>query len=323
MTVNQENSHIPLMPLNNPEDAHATRAAFEARIMNAADAHMEMRTMLQKAFPECQTVAEAIAQIDEIKKCYESFQPFDDVQMANLLATWDTEYTYESNRIEGNTLTLRETSLVINEGLTIAGKSMREHLEVVNHHAAVRLMRKMVADDQAVDVKAFLKLHSLILRTIDDKNAGFFRDVRVGIRGTNKIFPNPAKVPYLIEELFTEFQSDIVTLHPILASAKLHHRLVHIHPFADGNGRTSRLMQNLVLLKNGFVVSNLKGADSNRIAYYDALDAADNGDYSALNQLLIAEEKHALLRYLEMLSGNIGEGEQYKGAYFFERLKMA
>jgi Fic family protein len=294
------------------------RESFQARIHNAIDPRMEIHTILTRAFPECLTIEEALTQIDEIKKCFDSFKPFSDSQMSNLQEAWDTEYTYESNRIEGNTLTLRETSLVINDGITVGGKSMKEHLEAVNHKAAVILMRQLADAKQKIDAKTLLKIHSLILRTIDDRNAGFFRDVRVGIRGTQKVFPNPVKVPYLIDEFFKEFEEDIQTMHPVLAAAKIHHRVVNIHPFSDGNGRTSRLMQNLHLLQNGFVVANLKGADSNKIDYYDALDAADAGNYDPFYKLIISEEKQSLLRYIEMMCCNIGDDEKPKGNYFFQ-----
>ena len=323
MTKNTSTPNTP--PISNNErfdtgDIQAARERFNARIFTTIQSPMELIPIFKKVFPECESVLEALNQLDEIKKCFESFQPYNEAQMEKLQEAWDTQYTYESNRIEGNTLTLRETSLIVNDGISVGGKALREILEAINHHAAVKIMREMAEKRQKLDVRTLLKLHQTVLRTIDDRNAGFFRDVHVGIKGTTKIFPTPVKVPDLIDACFRDFETDSQTLHPLLTAARLHHRLVHIHPFSDGNGRTSRLMQNLHLLQNGFVVANLKGEDSNKIVYYDALDAADAENYEPLYKLLIAEEKYALLRYISMLCGGIGEEEEAKGGYFFQKI---
>lgn len=297
------------------------RQAFFSRVLSTIDSPMDLLPTLEKAFPVCDTLPEALAQLDELKKCLDGFRPFEAAQLEKLQEAWDTEYTYESNRIEGNTLTLRETSLVINDGITVGGKSMREHLEAINHRDALRLMRDISENSSNIDAKIVLQLHRLILRTLNDKNAGFYRQERVGVSGSQRIFPNPVKVPYLMDELFNEFEKDSEITHPVILAAKLHHRIVYIHPFVDGNGRTARLMQNLVLLRNGFVIANIKGGDADKSNYYNAIQEADNGNYANLYRIIVDTERQALFSHLMMMSGDMTDEAKGKGSYFFERIE--
>lgn len=187
------------------------------------------------------------------------------------------EYAYESNRIEGNTLTLRETDLVIHKGLTVGGKSMREHLEAINHHEASLLLLDLVHRQEPFDERVLKQLHALVLHGIDHENAGRYRTVPVLISGSRHVPPDPLQVAPLVESVFKDFASWEKTLHPVVLAAEIHERIATIHPFVDGNGRTARLCMNLVLLRAGYPLANIPGDTPSRLGYYDALEACNLG----------------------------------------------
>ena len=187
---------------------------------------------------------------------------------------FEIEYTYESNKIEGNTLTLQETALVIEKGLTVGGKTLNEHLEAVNHTYAIEYIKELSRDNQSISERDLLQIHSLILKGIDDINAGQYRKVQVLISGAKHVPPQPYLVAKEMEELFIWYNRNRDTLHPVILSAEMHERLVTIHPFIDGNGRTARLLMNLILLQNGFPIAILKGDSESRLKYYNVLEIA-------------------------------------------------
>ena len=187
---------------------------------------------------------------------------------------FEIEYTYESNKIEGNTLTLQETALVIEKGLTVGGKTLNEHLEAVNHTYAIEYIKELSRDNQSISERGLLQIHSLILKGIDDINAGQYRKVQVLISGAKHVPPQPYLVAKEMEELFIWYNENKNKLHPVMLSAEMHERLVTIHPFIDGNGRTARLLMNLILLQNGFPIAILKGDSESRLKYYNVLEIA-------------------------------------------------
>ncbi len=212
-----------------------------------------------------------------------------------------TEFLYESNRIEGNTLTLRETQLVINEGVTISGKSMREHLEAINHKEAILFVEDIVS--KKLDFSAYLlkQIHSLVLYAIDRENAGNYRKVPVLISGSKHIPPQPYLIEILMEEYFRFYELNKTVLHPVVLSAAMHEKLVTIHPFIDGNGRTSRLVMNLILLQNGFPLAIIGGDYESRMAYYAALESVQTEKTKSDFIFFIAQKvKENLLRYLSI-----------------------
>ena len=187
---------------------------------------------------------------------------------------FDIEYTYESNKIEGNTLTLQETALVVEKGLTIGGKSLNEHLEAVNHSQAIDFIKEIAQNEEPITEHNLLQIHSLILQGIDNKNAGKYRNVQVLISGAKHVPPQPFLVPKQMEDLFIWYNENKDHLHPVELSAEMHERLVTIHPFIDGNGRISRLLMNLILIQNGFPIAILKGDAESRLKYYGTLATA-------------------------------------------------
>ncbi len=209
--------------------------------------------------------------LDNLKNRLNSYRPLDPIVVKNLREDLIVKWTYNSNAIEGNTLTLNETKVVL-EGITIGGKSLREHFEAINHKEAILFVESLVAKDEMLSEHTIKSLHALILKNIDDKNAGCYRDINVLISGAIHRPPNHFEVASKMEEFITWYQTKAQTLHPIERACRVHVDFVGIHPFIDGNGRTSRLLMNFELMKNGFPPVVLKV--ENRLAYYEALDKA-------------------------------------------------
>jgi Fic family protein/DNA-binding XRE family transcriptional regulator len=240
-----------------------------------------------------------LQEIDSLKAKLTQFRQFDSYRIAQAL---ELEYTFESNRIEGNTMTLRETDLVINEGLTISGKSMREHLEVINHQEAIAYIKHLMEKNTILNEREILSIHNLILRGINPEDAGRYRRVQVMIKGSTFMPPQPFMVSKEMEDFFIWYETHKNALHPIVLAAEFHERLVSIHPFIDENGRTSRLAMNLILLQNGYVIANIKGDYDSRMQYYYALEAAQIKNNKEDFLLFIAQtEKDCLERYLEII----------------------
>jgi Fic family protein len=240
-----------------------------------------------------------LIQIDVLKDELDKLRHFDSYRIAQAL---ELEYTFESNRIEGNTMTLRETDLVINEGLTISGKSMREHLEAINHQEAIAYIKELMNKNTSLIEREVLSIHNLILRGIHPEDAGRYRKVQVMIKGSAHMPPQPFLVAKEMEDYFIWYEANKKKLHPIVLAAEMHERLVTIHPFIDGNGRTSRLVMNLILLQHGYVIANIKGDYDSRMRYYQALETAQTQNNKEDFILFVAQmEKESLERYLEII----------------------
>ena len=227
----------------------------------------------------------------------------------NLDDWFRVELTYSSNAIEGNTLTRRETALVVEKGLAVGGKSLREHLEATNHAAALDWVTEMARRKQSkITEQEILQIHAMILRGIDDANAGRYRDVAVRISGSRVVLPNPIKVPELMEDLGRWLKSP-GDLHPVELAAEAHYRLVTIHPFADGNGRTARLFMNLILITQGYPPALIRKRD--RLAYIGALEKAQLGGTIDDYQNIIAKAAaRSLDIYLKAIAGESDDENQ-------------
>ena len=246
------------------------------------------------------SLQEKLDLIDSLKSKLDKLREFDSYRIAQAL---ELEYTFESNRIEGNTLTLKETDLVINEGLTVSGKSMREHLEAINHQEAIEYVKDLVQRKVSINERELLVIHNMILRGIMPEYAGKYRNIQVMIKGSAHMPPQPFLVPKKMEEYFEWYQINRNKLHPVVLAAEMHERLVTIHPFVDGNGRTSRLIMNLILLKHGYVIANIKGDYDARMNYYNALELVQTEKEKDTFLNFIADvEIDCLNRYLKILS---------------------
>ena len=223
---------------------------------------------------------------DELLVRLQHYRDWDHASVANAV---NVEYTYDSNRIEGNTLTLRETDLVVHKGLTIGGKPLVEHLEAINHYEAVEMIRDLAQQEAVFSRYTLLSLHNLVLRGIDKHYAGRYRDIPVSISGSRHTPPQPWLVEKQMEDYFLFYEENRKTLHPILLAAEMHERLVTIHPFVDRNGRTSRLIMNLILLQRGYPIAIIKGDTESRLAYYDALEQCNLGQQKQSFHCLIAD----------------------------------
>lgn len=213
------------------------------------------------------------------------------------------EWTYNSNSIEGNTLTLQETKMVIEEGFTIKGKSLREHFEAVNHQEAIEFVESLISDKNKLNKTDILRVHYLVLQKIEKDFAGIYRSSGVRISGANFIPPSALKVDELVHELIEWVNSSDINI--IVKSVIFHHRFVWIHPFFDGNGRTVRLLFNLLLMREGFPPAIILKND--RKKYYDALNLANNGNYSKLMLLVLQALERSLDIYLSSLNNNYEE----------------
>jgi Fic family protein len=272
------------------------------------------------------------ARILSKKKALDNLRPLPPQLVKKLWEQMQIEFTYNSNAIEGNTLSLRETQLVIQEGITVHGKSLREHLEARNHPDAIDYVEKLVQKEATINQDDILKVHALLMRGIDDQNAGKYRNGQVRVAGATFMPPPAQKIQTMIGELLQTLSQNPDELRPIELAAFFHHKFVYIHPFLDGNGRTARLLTNVILMKNGYPFTVLLKVD--RPKYLRALSEADNGNLipfanfvancveRSLNIYLLAFEKEAEIltlaeaskltpytqEYLSLLArkGNIG-----------------
>jgi len=210
------------------------------------------------------------------KRALDKLRPLPSQLLKKLWEQMQIEFAYNSNAIEGNTLSLRETQLVIQEGITVRGKSLKEHLEARNHPDAIDYVEKLARKKTAIREDDVLRVHELLLRGIDDENAGKYRSGHVRVAGATFMPPSAEKTQLMISELLQTLSQNPDELRPIELAAFFHHRFVYIHPFLDGNGRTARLLMNVVLLRTGYPLTVLLKVD--RPKYLRALSEADNGN---------------------------------------------
>ncbi len=232
-------------------------------------------------------------------------RPLSQYALSQIKESLQIEWTYNSNSIEGNTLNLRETQLVLQEGITIKGKSLREHFEAKNHETAIHHLYKIVDDHQHLTAHDIISLHGYILRSIEDEFAGRIRNAGVRISGANFTPPNARKASVLFDELIDFVNTNPLNLNIIELATVFHHKFVWIHPFFDGNGRTVRLAMNLLLLRNGFPPAIILKND--RKKYYDALNQANKGNYSKLMLLICQALERTLNIYLTAIPGRDDE----------------
>ncbi len=215
------------------------------------------------------------------------------------------DWTYNSNSIEGNSMTLQETYLILNDGMTVKGKPLREHFEINNHHKALHFLYKLVQDKKKLNLSNILDIHRFMLNNIEDLYAGRLRNAGVRIQGANFVPPNALKVSRLFHELIAFIQNNPLNLNVIELATVFHHKFVWIHPFFDGNGRTVRLAMNLILLNTGFPPAIILKND--RKKYYTALNAANKGNYTKLMLLMAQALERSLNIYTSSLPDSTTE----------------
>ena len=233
------------------------------------------------------------------KQDLQTSRPLPSVALNKIRESLSIEWTYNSNSIEGNTLSLRETQMVLQEGITIKGKSLREHFETHNHDKAIDYLFSIINDGYVLRSIDILSLHGLVLRSIEDDFAGRLRNGGVRISGANFTPPNANKVSDLLDELIHFINTNPLELNDIELATIFHHKLVWIHPFFDGNGRTVRLSMNLLLMRCGFPPAIILKND--RKKYYEALNQANNGNYQKLMLLMCQALERTLNIYLNAM----------------------
>lgn len=240
--------------------------------------------------------------IDQKMALLDSKRPLPEDVVRNLRERLLVEWTYHSNAIEGNTLTLSETKVVL-EGITVGGRSLREHFEVINHAEAIGFIEDLVSKDARITEFEIKQIHQLVLKNIRERDAGSYRTINVFIQGSPHTPPMNSLVPGLMRNLLEWLEVEGQTLHPIERAANFHHRFAHIHPFVDGNGRTARLLMNLILMKEHYPPAIIRQED--RLRYYTALREADETRHTEPLILLISEAVERMLNaYLWALGLN-------------------
>ena len=244
-----------------------------------------------------------LEELSRKKELLDQYRPLPPALVSNLEDWFRVELTYTSNAIEGNTLTRRETALVLEEGLTVGGKSLREHLEAANHAAAIDWVQERVGQKpEKLGERDVLEIHAMILKGNDDTNAGRYRSIPVRISGSTIVLPNPAKAPNLMAG-FAAWLAESGDLHPVALAAEAHYRLVTIHPFVDGNGRTVRLLMNLLLMIAGYPPAIIQKRE--RLAYLGALEKAQTGgSKSDFESLIYRAAGRSLDMYLKAARGD-------------------
>jgi len=252
---------------------------------------------------------ELLLQVQEKKKRLDRLRPLSDAQVKNLKNVYDIQLTYNSNAIEGSTLTYSETKLILNEGITIGGKSVNEHLETINHQEAISFIESMANIDTkeitTVDIK---NIHHLILKGIDKLNAGSYRKQNVGVvkqDGEIHNFVEPLNIDEEMNSFIDWLHTQTIT-EPILLATLVHLKFVSIHPFIDGNGRTARLLMNLILLQNGYPQAIIK--NSNRVNYIQAIEKyqqSGNDEYDEFYEVVLNSINDSLDLYSTIISNDI------------------
>lgn len=244
-------------------------------------------------------LAEQLQRLDEKKAQLEELRPIPSYALKSIKESMTIEWTYNSNSIEGNTLTLQETKMVLEKGFTIKGKSLREHFEAVNHQEAIEYIENLAARDYQLKTRDILDVHELVLQKIEKEYAGRYRTSGVRISGANFVPPNALKIDRFMEELIA-WTNTSAEVHPLVRASIFHHRFVWIHPFFDGNGRTARLLFNLLLMKEGYPPAIILRND--RKKYYTALNHSNKGNYSRLVLLILQAMERSLNIYLGSLN---------------------
>jgi Fic family protein len=249
--------------------------------------------------------------IDEKLSQLQKLRPIPVASVAKLREQFSIEMTYNSNGIEGNKLTLKETFLIINEGITIKGKPLKDHIEAKDHYEALNYLYDLIEHNKKHTFSEVLikSLQHLITKETDPKTSGVYRNSNVIITGAKHTPPEAFEVPMLMHKLVKWVGDNKTKLHPVELAAILHHKLVYIHPFFDGNGRTARLLMNVMLMQAGYPLAVILKND--RKKYYQSLEKADKGNLSFFVDFIAQTVERSLNIYLRTLLPAKSEAFKY------------
>ena len=238
-----------------------------------------------------------LARLTDKKTQLDGLRPLPATALQRLREQISIEMIYHSNAIEGSTLTLQETRLILETGLTMGGKSLREHFEVINHQEALTYVEHLAGGSEAITPYHVRQIHNLVLTRIDAENAGQYRSLPVRIAGASHQPPDAWEVSHQMVEWGDWLQGPAMALHPVERAALAHHRLVALHLFIDGNGRTARLVMNLLLLRDGYPPTII--LRTNRQQYYRVLAQADRDRPAPLVNFVGRAVERSLTLYRE------------------------
>jgi Fic family protein len=253
-----------------------------------------------------ENLQQTLHRVEQKKDRLATMRPIPSIALEKLRESLMLEWTYHSNAIEGNTITLNETRVILSDGITVGGKTLREHFETLNHHEALKTLSEMVSTRYKLSAADVLSLHGLVLQRIEKDFAGRYRNAGVRITGANFTPPNALRVDELMEDLIN-WVNEEKKISVIVKAMIFHYRMVWIHPFFDGNGRTVRLVFNLLLMNAGYPPAIILQQD--RKKYYDALNKCNQGNYEKLMLMILQALERSLDIYLSHLENT---HESYK-----------
>lgn len=287
----------------NGQIAGAVRVGKVWKIPQSAEKPRDGRTMRRLGIPIA--LSGRIAEVDALKGRLAAMRPLTDGERERLRTAFLVDYTYSSNAIEGNTLTLSETAMVLS-GVTIGEKPLKDHLEAIGHRDAFLFLEEFVKSGESVSEAFIRQIHSLVLA---DKpmDKGIYRRIPVVITGAVHTPPQPYLVSPMMEAWVRDLQA--TRIHPLVAAAEFHIRFETIHPFIDGNGRTGRLLANFILMKAGYLPISIKY--ENRRAYYEAFTSYhSDGNLLPMLDIFVQREQQRLSGYLSLISPETVSNEE-------------
>ena len=240
-----------------------------------------------------------------------SYRPLAKTVLKKIREHFQLEMTYNSNAIEGNTLTLRETALVLQEGFTVKGKTLKDHLEAKNQKEALEFLYELIDFEKqnTFSEKLIREVHSLIVKESDAELAGKYRDGNVMITGADHNPPEAFQVKQEMNELIKWIDKNKTLFHPVELAALVHHKLVFIHPFWDGNGRAARIIMNIFIMQAGYPLTVILKNDRKR--YYRVLSEADKGNYKSFVEFVAQAALRSLNIYLKFLKPKQSKAEKF------------
>lgn len=249
--------------------------------------------------------------LDQKLKELNSHRPIAKAILKKIREHFQIEMTYNSNAIEGNTLTLKETAWVIQEGITIKGKSLKDHLEAKNQKEALDFLYELIDSSKknTFSERLIKEVHHLVVRESDTEIAGKYREGNVIITGADHKPPEGFLVADEMQKLLKWIKSQQAKLHPVELAAIVHHKLAYIHPFWDGNGRISRILMNIFIMQAGFPMAVILKNDRKR--YYRTLSEADKGNYGPFCEFVAQAVIRSLNLYLKFLKPKQKKNEKH------------
>lgn len=251
------------------------------------------------AYLQTEELLPLLQRLDEKKAQLDAYRPLPTYALRRIRESLHLEFTHNSTAIEGNSLTLSETRVVLHDGMTVKGKSLREHFEVLNHHDALLYVEDAAERQQPLNDRLLHEIHGFLLQRIEKEMAGRYRNMGVRIVGANFTPPNALKVPDYMDELFDWLEHLPADVHPLVKATLFHHRFVWVHPYFDGNGRTARLAHALLLIKAGYPPAFVLNQDRKR--YYRCLNDANEGNYAPFLRMMALAAERSLDLYLGAL----------------------